>query len=102
MKGRKERHQQQAVHSKRKGRSWTKKNCVERHLESSKAMLQCAQGLIKNGRAGKDIEEITSGQVLLAEANASLSQNMQMLTNINEKLQKLRNRCSASQVDMPF
>lgn len=52
-------------------------------------MLQRAQGLIKNDLAGKDMEEIDSGQVLLAETNASLSENVQMLVSINEKLQKL-------------
>lgn len=62
---------------------------LERCLESSKAMLERAQGLIKMGLRHKSMDGIESGQVLLAEANASLSENMAKLASVNEKLQRL-------------
>ncbi|KAG0421112.1 hypothetical protein HPB47_002989 [Ixodes persulcatus] len=65
------------------------KLCVERCLESSKAMMEHAQGLMKMGLRHKNMDEIESGQVLLAEANASLSANMAKLATVNEKLQRL-------------
>ncbi|KAG0425217.1 hypothetical protein HPB47_027602 [Ixodes persulcatus] len=65
------------------------KMCVERCLESSKAMMERAQGLIKMELRHKNMDEIESGQVLLAEANASLSANMAKLATVNEKLQRL-------------
>lgn len=65
------------------------KECLERSLQSSKAMLQRARELIKTGLATKNMEEIESGHVLLSEANTSLVENMSRLTEVNESLQKL-------------
>ncbi|KAH7977662.1 hypothetical protein HPB49_003149 [Dermacentor silvarum] len=64
------------------------KHCLEGRLESSKAMLQRAQGLIKGGLDNKNMEDIECGQVLLAEANAALAENMRRLADINKKLQQ--------------
>ncbi|KAH6924087.1 hypothetical protein HPB50_011258 [Hyalomma asiaticum] len=55
------------------------KKTIEARLASSKVMLERAQGLIKAGLAQNNINDIESGQVLLAEANSCLSENMAKL-----------------------
>lgn len=73
----------------KKAKLQEEKQCLEGRLESSRAMLQRAQGLIKGGLANKNMEDIECGQVLLAEANDSLTENMTRLADINQKLQQL-------------
>ncbi|KAH7944487.1 hypothetical protein HPB52_020240 [Rhipicephalus sanguineus] len=55
------------------------KHTIEKRLASSKVMLQRAQGLMKAGLAQNNINDIESGQLLLAEANFNLSANMSKL-----------------------
>ncbi|KAH7975799.1 hypothetical protein HPB52_005355 [Rhipicephalus sanguineus] len=54
------------------------KQTIEKRLASYKVMPEHAQGL-KAGLAQNNINDIESGQVLLAEANSSLSANMAKL-----------------------
>uniref|UniRef100_L7M0A4 HAT C-terminal dimerisation domain-containing protein n=1 Tax=Rhipicephalus pulchellus TaxID=72859 RepID=L7M0A4_RHIPC len=65
------------------------KQTIEKRLASSKGMLERAQGLIKAGLAQNNISDIESGQVLLAEANSSLSENMAKLAAVNLKIQEI-------------
>ncbi|KAH7969062.1 hypothetical protein HPB52_014179 [Rhipicephalus sanguineus] len=65
------------------------KERLEKGLDSSKAMFERAQGLIKSGVTSRNMDDVECGQVLLSEANSSLAENMAKLAAVNEELQKL-------------
>ncbi|KAH6940839.1 hypothetical protein HPB50_008708 [Hyalomma asiaticum] len=67
------------------------KKTIEARLASSKVMLERAQGLIKAGLAQNNINDIESGQVLLAEANSCLSENMAKLQAVIQQNPQLLN-----------
>ncbi|KAH7946546.1 hypothetical protein HPB52_000939 [Rhipicephalus sanguineus] len=67
------------------GKSWCRRG---RKSFEAKCVL-CDLGLIKGGLANKNMEDIECGQVLLADANDSLTENMTRLADINQELQQL-------------
>lgn len=78
---------QSTVEKKRK--LCDEKERLEKGLDSSKAMLERAQGLAKAGVTKRNMDDVECGQVLLSEANSSLAENMAKLAAVNQELQKL-------------